>query len=257
MFRIAICEDEKAQGEYLKKLLFRWQEMSGNKVSVDTFYSAEHFLFEAEGKKAYDLLILDIQMGEMNGVELARRVKMKDTRVKIVFLTGIRDYAIEGYEVGAVRYLLKPVKEADFFALFDKLAKEAESQEEEWFVFRAGDTVNRVAVSDILYVEADGHYVILKVFGREGTACNPKGQGLAEGKLKEWKWKASFSSLSEELDAKGFFLLRRGLYVNLARVEQIGKTECTLEDGEVLPVSKSRYKELNEWFIAFYKGMTE
>lgn len=239
MFRIAICEDEKAQREYLEQLITKWQECFTNKVSVKSFVSAEQFLFEAEGKTPYDLLLLDIQMGQMNGVELARKVREQDEKVSIVFLTGIRDYAIEGYEVGAVRYLLKPVKEGELFALLDNLSKSAKEQKEDYFLFQNGAVINRVPFSEILYAEADGHYVCLK------TAD------------KEWKWKANFSSLSEEFEAKGFFLLRRGLYVNLARVEQIGKTECVLENGEVLPVSKSRYQELNERFIAYYKGMTE
>lgn len=244
MFRIAVCEDEKTQREYLERLISEWRQYSGNKVMLDLFVSAEQFLFETEGKQPYDLLLLDIQMGEMNGVELARKVREKNREVAIVFLTGIKDYAIEGYEVGATRYLLKPVKEPELFALFDKLFEEAKTQEGDYFLVQTGGRINRIPVSDILYVEAEGHYVVLKAVCRE-----------AGNTVREWKWKTSFSSLSVELEKKGFFLLRRGLYVNLASVEQIGKTECTLENGEVLPVSKSRYQELNERFIAYYKGM--
>ncbi len=245
MFRIAICEDEKAQIEYLENLLGKWQNRSGAKVSVDAFSSAEQFLFDTEGNTPYNLLLLDIQMGEtkMNGVELARKVRAKDTKVAIVFLTGIKDYAIEGYEVGAVRYLLKPVKEAELFVLLDKIYEEAKEREEDYFLFQTGGTTNRVPFSGILYAEADGHYVVLKTVCRE-----------AEDHVKEWKWKANVSSLSDELEANGFFLLRRGLYVNLAKVEQIGKAECILENGEVLPVSKARYQALNEAFIGYYKG---
>ncbi|MBQ8314700.1 MAG: response regulator transcription factor [Lachnospiraceae bacterium] len=243
MFRIVICEDEKAQREYLTGLIERWNVISGEKVSADAYTSAEQFLFETEGKATYDLLLLDIQMGHMNGVELARKVREQDTKVKIIFLTGIKDYAIEGYEVGAVRYLLKPVKEAVLFSLLDKLCEETKEQKEDYFLFQAGGVTNRVPYSEILYAEADGHYVVLK------TACPEK-----KGQMKEWKWKENISSLSESLEAKGFFLFRRGLYVNLAKVEQIGKTECVLENGEVLPVSKARYQALNEAFIAYYKG---
>lgn len=236
MFRIAVCEDEKAQREYLTKLLEQWQTLSCEKASVDTYTSAEQFLFETEGKEPYNLLLLDIQMGQMNGMELARKVREQDVKVSIVFLTGIKDYAIEGYEVGAVRYLLKPVKETELFALLDKLCDGAKEQEEDYFLFQTGGATNRVPFSEILYAEAEGHYVCLKTPG------------------KEWKWKANVSSLSEELEAKDFFLLRRGLYVNLAKVEQIGKAECILENGEVLPVSKARYQALNEAFIAYYKN---
>jgi len=243
MFRIAICEDEKVQIEYLQMLLEQWQERYDEKMTVDTYTSAEQYLFETEGKVPYDLLLLDIQMGHMNGVELARKVREQDTKVKIIFLTGIKDYAIEGYEVGAVRYLLKPVKEAVLFSLLDKLCDDAKEQKEDFLFFQTGGVTNRVRFSEILYAEAEGHYVVLK------TACPEE-----KGQTKEWKWKENISARSEELEAKGFFLLRRGLYVNLAKVEQIGKTECVLENGEVLPVTKARYQALNEAFITFYKG---
>lgn len=243
MFRIAICEDEKAQIEYLKKLVEQWQLMSGEKVSMDAYSSAEQFLFETEGKAPYDLLLLDIQMGQMNGVELARKVREQDAKVKIVFLTGIKDYAIEGYEVGAIRYLLKPVKETELFTLLDQLCADAKEQKEDYVLFQTGGMTNRVLFSEILYAEADGHYVVLKTVCKEDA-----------NREKTWKWKENISARSEELEAKGFFLLRRGLYVNLAKVEQIGKTECVLENGEVLPVSKARYQALNEAFITYYKG---
>lgn len=236
MFRIAVCEDEKAQREYLTNLIGRWQVSSGEKASVDTYTSAEQYLFETEGKTPYDLLLLDIQMGQMNGVELARKVREQDAKVSIVFLTGIKDYAIEGYEVGAVRYLLKPVKEAELFALLDKRCEVAKEQKEDFFFFQTAGVTYREPFSEILYAEAEGHYVHLKTLE------------------KEWKYKENISALSGSLETKGFFLLRRGLYVNLAQVSQIGKAECVLENGERLPVSKARYQALNEAFIAFYKG---
>lgn len=236
MFRIAICEDEKTQIEYLQMLLEQWQSGKEKKIVIDTYTSAEQFLFETEGTVPYDLLLLDIQMGRMNGVELARNVRELDGKVRIVFLTGIKDYAIEGYEVGAVRYLLKPVKEAELFALLDRLCEEANKQEAEYFLFQTVGVTNRIPFSEILYAEAEGHYVCLKT------------------EEKDWKWKENISARSAELEAKGFFLLRRGLYVNLAKVEQIGKTECMLENGEVLPVSKARYQALNEAFITYYKS---
>ncbi len=247
MFRIAVCEDEQVQMEYLEKLILQWQKDTGEGVAVDTFCSAEQFLFEAEERKAYDLLLLDIQMGKMNGMELARKMREQDAKVKIVFLTGVKEYAIEGYEVGALRYLLKPVKEAELFALLSKLVMELREEAEDYFVFQSGGMTERIAFRDILYVEADSHYVVLKAYYRDS----------AENKTESRKWKASFSSLSQQLETQNFFLLRRGLYVNLEKVERIGKRECFLENGEQLPISKSRYQEFNERFIAYYKGKTE
>lgn len=241
MIHIAVCEDEELQADYLKALLDRWQKLSGVRALVDSYGSAEQFLFEAEERQPYDILLLDIQMGEMNGMELARKVRGKDKRVKIVFLTGVADYAIEGYEVGAEQYLLKPIKEPEFFALLNRLSEEVVRKHPEYFVFETSGRVDRVPVGEILYAEADGHYVVLK---------------MADGE-KAWRWKANFSDIAAELLTKGFFLLRRGLCVNISRMTRIGKTECELENGELLPVSKGKYQALNEAFIAYYKGRAE
>lgn len=241
IIHIAVCEDEELQADYLKALLDRWQKLSGSCALVDVYCSAEQFLFEAEERPPYDLLLLDIQMGEMNGMELARKVRGKDKRVKIVFLTGVADYAIEGYGVGAEQYLLKPVKEPEFFALLGRISEDIAREKPEYFVFETNGRLNRVLLGDILYAEADGHYVVLKT---------------AEGE-KAWRWKANFSDAAADLSGKGFFLLRRGLCVNISRITQIGKTECELENGEFLPVSKGKYQALNEAFIAYYKGRAE
>ena len=228
MIRIAICEDEQVQAEYIKGLLENCQ--------VDVFFSAEQFLFAAEGGFNYDVLLLDIQMGEMNGMELAKRVREMDKQVKIIFLTGIADYAIEGYEVGAIRYLLKPVKEEVLSELLSAIYEERKREKQDCFVFTVNGRHIRLPYHQILYVEARGHYLFMQT---EETT---------------YEWKASLTSVSQELEARAFFLLRRGLYVNVAKLVQIGSRTCILENGETLPVSKSRYKELNQAFIAYYKG---
>lgn len=89
--------------------------------------------------------------------------------------------------------------------------------------------------------EADGHYVVLKTADGENM----------------WRWKENFSEAAAELLEKDFFLLRRGLCVNISRITRIGRTECELENGELLPVGKGKYQALNEAFIAYYKGRAE
>lgn len=236
MIRIAVCEDEKVHLEYIVRMLKNWQNKEGIACLTDTYQNAEQFLFHAESSLPYDILLLDIQMGKMNGMELARYVRKKDTRVKIVFLTGITDYAIEGYEVGAVRYLLKPIKEDVFSGLMSELCKEIKKDLQECFVFTAGGKCIRQPYDTIVYIEARGHYLFMQT----------------ENSIREWK--GSLLSISGELESHDFFLLRRGVYVNLSKVVQIGRETCILETGEVLPISKSRYKKLNEAFIAYFRG---
>ncbi len=93
MFRITVCEDDPAQRSYEEMLIRRWAEDRKYKIVLDTCSAAEQLLFECEDRPPSDLFILDIQMGKMNGMELAARLRGLGSDAAIVFLTGIPDYA--------------------------------------------------------------------------------------------------------------------------------------------------------------------
>ena len=234
MFRIAICEDEKVILDFETSLVKEWAAGAGCALEVDTYVSAEQFIFESEDKAPYDLLIFDIQMKNMNGMELAKKLRGRGCDAVIIFITGIPDYAIEGYEVGAVRYILKPVKAEVLNGLLDSVWAELRKKAEDYFVLGQGADVEKISFEKIVYIEARGHYVFLKA------------------KDFEREWKAGFSETAASFDGRGFFCLRRGLLVNLCHVEKITRTDCVLDNGEVLPVARGVYKELNEAFIRLY-----
>ena len=235
MFRIAICEDEKVVLDFESSLVRQWAAGAGCPLELDTYISAEQFLFESEDKAPYDLLIFDIQMKNINGMELAKKLRARGCDSVIIFVTGIPDYAIEGYEVGAVRYILKPVKPEVLNGLLDAAFKEGQKKAEDYFVLGQGADVQKISFEKIIYVEARGHYVFLK------------------GVDFEREWKAGFAETTAAFDGRGFFCLRRGLLVNLAHVTRITRTDCVLDGGETLPVARGVYKELNEAFIDFFK----
>ncbi len=231
MFRIAICEDEKVILEYESSLVKEWAQARGFEAELDTYISAEQFLFESEDKSPYDILIFDIQMKNMNGMELAKKLRARGADSAIIFVTGIPDYAIEGYEVGAVRYILKPVKADVLYGLLDSIFAERQKKSEDYFVLGQGADLEKIPFEKIIYIEARGHYVYMK-----GTDF-------------EREWKSSFAEATAAFETKSFFCLRRGLLVNLLHVSKIMRTDCVLDDGEQLPVARGVYKDLNEAFI--------
>ena len=235
MFRIAICEDEKVVLDFESSLVSKWAEGRGLALELDSYISAEQFLFESEDKAPYDVLIFDIQMKNMNGMELAKKLRARGADAVIIFITGVPDYAIEGYEVGAVRYILKPVKEEVLKSLLDSVWAEQKKKSEDFFVLGQGADLEKISFEKIIYIEARGHYVYLK------------------GSDFEREWKAGFTETAAAFEGKGFFCLRRGLLVNLAHVQRITRTDCILDDGEKLPVARGVYKELNEAFIEFFR----
>ena len=259
MFRIAICEDEKVVLDFESSLINEWAagklcaesaadgghgDRRGIAFELDTYVSAENFLFESEDKPPYDVLIFDIQMKNMNGMELAKTLRRRGCDSVIIFVTGVADYAIEGYEVGAIRYILKPLKKESFFALLDSVYQQFQKKPEDFFVLSQGGDMERIPYEKIVYFEARGHYVFIKCTNYER------------------EWKSSFSDVAKSLgknDGAGesnatgrFFCLRRGLLVNLEHVARITRTDCILDNGEVLPVARGVYKELNEAFIGYF-----
>lgn len=239
--RIAICEDDATEREYIRSLVAAWSGKNGKASRIDSYVSAEQLLFSSELEFSYSIYILDIQMGEINGMELAKKIRERDKTAVILFLTGLRDYALEGYEVGAMRYLIKPVKEEELFSLLDQAAEECETVEETFFVLEQGSEVVRIPYSDIWYLESKGHYI--ELIYREGNIP-----------CRTMQWKASMGSVQTEFENNGFVMTRRGILVNLRRIAKVGRTECVLDNGESVAVSRNQYNKVNEAFIAYYRN---
>ncbi|MDE7285047.1 MAG: response regulator, partial [Lachnospiraceae bacterium] len=108
-YKISVIDDNSADTEYVAALAGRWAESEGHSLRIFTFPSAEAFLFQYEEEQDFDILLLDIEMEEMTGVELAKKVRQGNDAVQIVFITGYPDFIAEGYEVSALHYLMKPV----------------------------------------------------------------------------------------------------------------------------------------------------
>lgn len=114
-YQIAICDDSKIDAEYITTLVKSWAQEANISVHIDTLPSAEAFLFHYAEKKDYDILLLDIEMGAIDGVTLAKTLRKENDTIQIVFLTGYSDYISEGYEVAALHYLLNRSKRKAVF----------------------------------------------------------------------------------------------------------------------------------------------
>lgn len=241
--RIAYCEDEPAQAALIRAMIVQWAESRGTTAEVILYESAEEFLFKNEvppnASFPYDIVFLDIAMRQMNGVELARAIREKDRQLPIAFLTADTTFAIEGYEVRAVRYLLKPVTAEKLGGLLDELLAQAENDAKDTVCITVGEkgTVRKLAERSICYIEVLGHYTQLH---------------LDDSSLV--RIKESLAAVMESLHSKTLFVkCHRSFVVNLSYVERIDRTECTLSGGVALPVSRSAYQELNERFIQYYR----
>lgn len=231
MYRLAICDDDQADVVYLRSFLEKWAKDSKTALKIESYPSAEAFLFQYEEDKSFDLLLLDIEMGEMSGVELARRIRQENRLVQIIFITGYMEYIAEGYDVEALHYLLKPVTEAKLFMVLDRAAERLKSKEKELCLALPG-TVVRIAFCEIRYLEVQKNYVT--VYGEEAYTV-----------------KKTLNELEKELD-DSFCRIGRSHIVNLHFVKKITRMRVILKDGRELPLSRSFYERVNRAMIQYF-----
>lgn len=220
--KIAICEDEVVQLNYISSLINAWKIARKTEIKVDSYSSAENFLFAEISD--YDLLILDVQMGEMDGISLAKEIRKTNQIVKIIFITAILDFISEGYEVDALHYLLKPVGEEKLFALLDK----ANITLPEEFILIEQRKLN---LKEIFYIESIGHKVKMKLECEELLVNKKFSDLLIETKL---------------------FLCHRSFAVNISHIKNITKTDIILDNNEKIPVSRRLRKETCNAFTSYF-----
>ena len=233
--RIAICDDEKNETEYLAHLTSLWAASFKIGAEISVYDSAEAFLFAYNGDNSFDILLLDIQMKQIDGVTLAKRLRADGFDMQIVFVTGLPDFIAEGYEVSALHYLMKPVGEDKLFAVLDKAVRLLEKADEMLLV-DTDEGRTRLPIRDVLYVEA---------FAHKTTICTINGELAARAPIGELE-----SALGSE-----FFRVHRSYLVGLRHIRQITKDTVLMDDGRGIPLSRRRYDEVNRAFIEYYRGL--
>lgn len=242
---IAICDDESKELGYIRALAEKWAGEKGYSIDISTFESAEAFWFAYAENKEYDMLLLDIEMKEMNGVELARRIREENRQMQIIFITGFPDYMQQGYDVAALHYLMKPV-EPDKLSEVLSRAVEKLDYTPRIILLEAEDETLRVPVDDILYAEALSHHT-------EVTMGRTVRGSVNEAPVSHVLLFQSITKLHEQL-GEGFIRCHRSYLVNLARVERVTKTDVILDNGQSVPLSRRMYAQVNQQFIAYYIG---
>ncbi len=232
-YNIAVCDDEATEIEYLTSLVSDWANKAGNTAVIDSFPNAESFLFQYEEYKNYDILLLDIEMGKMNGIDLARKIREQNKDIQIVFITGFEKYISVGYDVAALHYLMKPVKPEKLSEVLNRAADNIVKSSPVLFVDSGGENI-RLRLSDIFFVEAAGHSVIINTSDSEITINQP----LA----------SFFDSLGDR-----FVYAHRSYVVNLEHIKRISKSEILLDNDKTVPVSRRIYDDVNRAFAEYYR----
>lgn len=226
-----ICDDEPQQADFLQRLTQDWARQRALRLHITQYHSAEALLFAYDADKRVDILLLDIELPGLSGVELAREVRQSDRQLQIVFVSGYSEYLADGYEVEALHYLLKPVDEQKLFAVLDRALERLDARGRSLLV-DGDEGLYRLPLAEIRWLEVQGNYVTIHA-GRDYTLRKP---------LKEL----------EPLLDESFFRTGRSFLVNLHFVKQVTHTQVILTDASTVPLSRRRYDDIHRAMIAYF-----
>lgn len=227
-YRIAIVDDSATDAEFVQGILRDWAGKRQVSIKPELFSSAESFLFRYAEDKDWDILLLDIEMGAMDGVSMAKRVRQDNEAVQIVFITGYSDYIAEGYEVAALHYLMKPVKREKLLTVLDR-ALEKRKQEERYLNLELSGEMVRIPFYEIRFLDVHQNYVTIHAKA-------------------DYTVKRTLGDFEKELDDR-FCRVGRAMILNLKYIQRVTKTEVRLSDGTVLPLPRGAYDPLNRAII--------
>ena len=202
VLHIAICDDEENEIEYLKHAVDDWAKKEDILTNIETYASAESFLFQYEECKNYQILLLDVEMSGMNGIDLAKKIRQNQDNVEIIFITGIWDYVQEGYEVRAYRYIIKPIDFNSFKTQLNLCIKEIENQKRPSIVVTYKGEVNKIDIGSIVYIETDNRNTLIHT------------------KEKSYRSNMGISKIEKHLEGSTFFRCHNSFLINLEYINK-------------------------------------
>ncbi len=233
MIKAAIVEDQAEDFEKLQTYLRDYGNENGISFEIVRFSNGLNFI--EEYRPEYDLIFMDIEMPHLNGLDAARRLREIDEDVALIFVTNMLQYAINGYEVDAIDFMVKPVTYFNFSRKLKKALKLIGRNEGKTIVVHSEDRTQVMPVSEIYYIEKDKNYLLIH---------------SAKGEFRE---RGTISELAEELSEFGFSRCFSSCLVNLKYVTSLEKDRLIVE-GDILPISRRQKKEFMMDFAKYFGG---
>lgn len=232
MLHIAVCDDEESFVQNLKEQLMRYAQECAQQIRVTVFYDGSELVNGYD--PSIDLVFLDIQMNQMDGLAAAERIRQMDGEVGIIFLTTLTRYALEGYKYQATNYIIKPMKYARLKAEMDRWMQRRPAKESPSLVVVNDSGRYRVLLKELKYVETFNRNLLLHT-EKENILCY-----------------RSMKEMERELAGSGFVRCHTSYIVNLSYVKGVKKLEIELLDGAQLPISQPKRKEFMEKLTEYW-----
>ena len=234
MIRIAIVEDEEEYANTIRRFCSRYS--AEKHADIDLVWHENPVAFLEGYRGDYDVVLMDVVMPLMDGMTCARRLRERDGNVLLCFITSMAQYAIHGYEVGALDYVVKPIAYEEFAMKMDRLGRLLERQGAKTYLINSRSAVRRIDLRDLYYVEVYSHSLLFH------TA---QGDFEAYGKL---------SALEEDERFQRFLRVTPSHLVNSAYISSVEEDTLTVH-GTAIPISRRRKKECLERLAMIMGGV--
>ena len=229
---IGIVEDQDAAASQLEAQLEEYKKEKDLEFQLQRYRSGEELVEKYDSET--DILLLDIEMPGISGMEAAKMIREKDRNVIMIFVTNLAQYAIKGYEVGAMDYLLKPVSYAQLAMRMDRAMYILRSRTDAELVVNNTQGVWKLKAREILYVEVTGHWLHIKTMDQTIRCLG------------------SLSEMERKLVGQHFARCSSGFLVNMAHIRQIMGDTVILEDGGTFPISRSKKRTFMQQVTEYF-----
>lgn len=235
MVKIAICDDEESAIKLHEKIVKNSLQQCGIGYEVTSYARSSNLLYDiTDDKFFFDLILLDIEMPELSGMEIAGQIKTFLPNVKIIFVTSHTEYAIDAFELSIFRYVPKNNLEAKLSAAVTDAARLIELETGQEYTICTSNRMEKIPYKDIFYIRRDGK-----------NSCFVSSAGTS-------RVRKSLQQVYEELDTQEFIFIDRGYIVNIIQIMKISDGMAVLKNGEKLPISRSHLQEVKQKINRFW-----
>ena len=237
MLKIAVCDDNIADLSNVVSLIEDYQASQRDKniIKYTAFQSAVDLIAAMESGQQYDLVLLDILMPFMTGMDAAKEIRQFNQAVKIIFMTSSPEFAVESYVVDAYYYALKPVWKEKLFILLDKVISETEIQLGASFLIKSKTGLTRLYISRLEFVEVIGRTILYHL--TDGSVIEAIG---------------SMNEIEKELLSNPCFIkTHRSYIINMDQIDTISQREIKMQSHALVPLAKANYSTVKSAYITF------
>ena len=233
---IACCDDEKEQIQYYKKLFANYEIRHDVELEVEYFLTGEFLLEKFRNGEEYDVVFLDMEMPQLNGLDVAREIReIRGKEVRIIFLTSYAEYMQESFDVRAFHYMIKPVGFEEFERKLKDALDDYIKDEENISVLKGEEDEIVVKTKDIIYIDKQKGEKRLNVHLQDEIVTVKGNMNTVENNLLE----------------QHFLRIHRAVLVNMRHIKRIRKAEVLLSNGDTVPLSRRKEVETKEYFMKY------